>query len=794
MGAVDDKYFAGLAKMACRLDWSAEKFVDLLVGLDDEQSAAFLAWADAGLQELVDARDHQNLVTLQAATRFWCSPKVTTCVRAMTRRGLTVTGASAPGLPPRLVFTKMVRQGPDWTRRVIAGVLKPRTDEIPFGAVLSAVGHFDLPVPDSERFVVIWAEAFAGVRWWDDVPGAGLWRVDADGQVVGPEDSRAFFRRLDPDRERFFSTTPHLEQVVCRVVGSPTALQAVHGSEPEPTFTGLVTAAVTSGGIGRQPVLDAVLDALDTTGYRPGAQRALVTILAGLDLTTDDVATVLPRMVSLLGIAPSTGATMLWEHLVTMELAPQDLLEIGTVLLSRKEKKLWAALVAYLVRVPATSPLLGTAVELCTQAASLDDRATARRAQKFVEQHACDQAVRDDAPIDMGEWTAGPPAQWRTLWDLPPAVAVTDIPRMLAGDIAAREEPWWWAGDPLPGLVRECSARPAGGTYLCVPTYSDWTVSFDDLLARVKAARDEGYWPHDLAQALLRLEPTDPARAAELDGLTLPCATKPGFRLWVTKGPDGVGLIRTWVAAGGITIPEAVFDGRGDAVLPDLMLPVVVPGVPAMGRLTGNEDSELSVAMAPLAVEHICSAAQATHTKALNYHWRYRPHTPGALAVDQRHIARTHGPFGRATYTYLALHFADVDGTAVDDVIDLALQGRFDPHQFIEALRHLMALPPTVESGFSLVRVAARCDQAAQAGALAGIWPVVTAMAVTAVISPKIPTGTLDIVRVGTAYAPTASAHLPADEVLPPEVRTFAASKSTSKAALEARAWVSRAT
>jgi len=785
VGAVDDEYFAGLVTATRRWRWKVDDVVDLLLGLSDEQCAAFLAWADAGLQELIDAggptpdagiRAHPTLV-LQAATRFWCSPKVTTCVRAMRL-----------GLPPRLVFAKMVRHGPQWSARVIAGVIKPRTNEVlPFEALLSAIRCFDLPLPDDERFVVLWAQTFAGVRWWDDVPGTGSWHVDADGQVVGPEPSRDSARRPDPDLEAFFFTAPHLEQLVCQVIASPTALQVVHG----PEFSGLVTAAVASGAIGRQPVLAAVLDALDTTGYRPGAQRTLVTMLAGLDLTTADVAAVLPRMVSLLGIAPSTGATLLWEHLATMDLAPQDLLEIGAVVLSRPEKKLRAALVAYLVRVPAASPLLPTAVELCTVAALLDDRVTAGRARKYVEQHAPDQAVPDDAPVGPGQWAA-PPAPWRTPWDLPPAVAVSEVERVWREDVPWREEPWWWAGDPLHGLAREYKARPAGGTCLCVPTWSDWTVSFDDLLARVKAARDEGYWPHDLAQALLRLEPTDPARAAELDGLTLACATTPRFRPWATH-PDGVGLIRTWVAAGGMTVGEATFDGRGDAVLADLRLPVVVPGVPAMRTLTGN-DTGLTVSMVPLAAEHMCSGARATHSKTLYYHWQWHPGTPGAAGISQRHIARTHGPFGRATYTYLAVHFANVDGAGVDDVIDLALQHRLDPHLFIEALRHLMALPPTVESGFSLVRVAARCDQVATAGALAAIWPVVTAMAVTAVTSPKTPTGTLDILRVGAAYAPTAAAHLPPEAVLPPEVRTFAASKRTSKAALEARAWVARAT
>jgi len=106
---------------------------------------------------------------------------------------------------------------------------------------------------------------------------------------------------------------------------------------------------------------------------------------------------------------------------------------------------------------------------------------------------------------------------------------------------------------------------------------------------------------------------------------------------------------------------------------------------------------------------------------------------------------------------------------------------------FVEAVRYLNALPSDVKSGFSLLRLAARCDEAAQAGALHGIWPVLTAMTATTVTSPKIPTGTLDILQVAAKYVTTVASHLPPDEVVPPEVRAFAASKGKTKAALEAR-------
>jgi len=811
VGAVDEEYLARLASVVMAEWRPADLVADLLLSLTDDQSAALLAWSCAGLPELIDLQDAihgdtshaaQRLRALGSAIGFWHEPRVTPCVRMLTR---DPSWQSA-----QLLFAKMLREGPDWTGRVVTGVLKPRSNDIRgvFGALVSAVRHFDLPLPASDRFVVAWAETFADLpveRW--------VWTV-ADGTVTA-ETVR--------DTEALFASTPHLEQLVCRAVGLPNALQAVHMCEelPNTALSAAVMRAVACGTVARQPVLDAVFDALDSTGYAPAAQRVLSNLLRGLDLTKDDVAANLPRMVSLLGIASSMAATMLWEHLAGLDLEPEDLLEVGTVLLSRQEIKMWEAVVGYVVRLPQTSPLISTAVELCTQAALLDDRAVAARARTFVEQHVPAELIPvTDETVEAQTWDLPPLVPWRGPWG--PVLGLDETRETRAVGLGERFR-YDYEGVALPGVADEWKDRPSGGTLLCLPTHSDWTVTFDDLLARIRAAQDEGYWPHDLAQALLRLEPTDPSRAVELDGLTLPAArdmdassplrTGGGRYIaeWIKKQsggnlPDGVELIRTWVVAGGMTIPQATFDELGDTVLPDLRFPVLVPGVRAMRKLTGNGDVwPGGLAAMPLAVEYHCSCGRATHVPTRygkTSHWRWGDdRVPGATRHHVGGIAQAHGPFGRATYGYLAMNFAPAgaaddegDSTPQDDVLALILQGRFDPEAFVEALRYLNTLPSDVKSGFSLARFAARCDVLAQGGALHGIWPVLTAMAVTAVTSPKIPTGTLDLLRVANRYAATVAGHLPPDEVVPPQVRVFAASKSKTKAALEARAWLDTAT
>ncbi|MCL2423975.1 MAG: hypothetical protein FWD11_08825, partial [Micrococcales bacterium] len=277
-------------------------------------------------------------------------------------------------------------------------------------------------------------------------------------------------------------------------------------------------------------------------------------------------------------------------------------------------------------------------------------------------------------------------------------------------------------------------------------------------------------------------------RLVELDGLRLPPARSRIAR-WRRK--DGVAIVRAWVTAGGVTIPEATDDELGDTVLPNLRLPVVVPGVWSMRWLRGPSlyagfrcnavDSGL--ATVPFAVEYLCSFGRASH--------KHLPTDRGAGATyrDVQGIAKAYGPFGRATYTYLAMRFARPDGWS-GDVTDLILQGRFDPTAFRDAICRVQALPAESQAEFSFVRFATRCTEVASAGAVSGIWPSLTAMAAVAVANPKLPAGTVDVLRVAAQYARGAAAHLPPDQVIPDEVRTFAASTSKSKAVAEARAWL----
>ncbi|WP_248580833.1 hypothetical protein [Nocardioides sp. InS609-2] len=85
---------------------------------------------------------------------------------------------------------------------------------------------------------------------------------------------------------------------------------------------------------------------------------------------------------------------------------------------------------------------------------------------------------------------------------------------------------------------------------LAAPTWADFTLDFDDLLARLMACEGRPVGPLDLVQALHRLRPVDPARLAELRGLnvrTTPELTSPdGDESW-----DAVELVRSWVSSGG---------------------------------------------------------------------------------------------------------------------------------------------------------------------------------------------------------------------------------------------------
>ncbi|MCL2466654.1 MAG: hypothetical protein FWF02_14465 [Micrococcales bacterium] len=879
-GAVDKKYLKLVATRVEAGEPSGPEgpgaVADLLLSLTDEQRTAFLEWSETGLQERIDQRalidqgpctrrwgprgsrydwGLLNLTGLQSAIRFWHEPTVTSCVRMLRRQ----PAADFCGVAPQLLVAKMVRHGPRWATSFINGILRPRRYDVPVGAVVSVIRHFELLLPEGDRFAQVWAELLANLANTRGTNRTPLWwHVETAGWVSGAAlaQPNAKYGAWGPGTQAgVFSSTPHLEQLVCQVIGLPDALHTLHHMESEQvTFSGLVGDAVAAGQIARQPVLAAVVDALDSTSYRPTAQRVLVNLLKALELTAADVSAIAPRMISILSVAPATAVSVLWDRLATIDLEPDDLLELGTVLLSRKEKKLWGPVVAYLVKLPETSPLASTAVALCTQAASLDDRVVAARASTFVGKHTpCTAAPASVDAEPTGLWAPAAPVPWREPWGsgLNPneknsravglhAPQANDPFRAPSYDDGAQVFVRIGVGTnvvcrglflaALDGLDHEwrgprTQLGQACGVLLCVPTWSDGTLSFDDLLDRVKAAQDEGYWPHDLAQALLRLEPTDPRRAAELDGLSLKPAANADL-------PDAVPLIRAWVAAGGIVIPEATFDDLGDTVLPDLRLPVLVPTVPAMCALTGNgatrDPGDQLLGTVPLAVEYLCSFGRATHPPTPSeppptffppLGWKrdrwygkgdVGGSVPGATQRFHSGIAKAHGPFGRATYGHLAMNFTQPPSWLDEfdrglrnwvpqdvlwrDIVDLIAQDRFDAQAFVEALRYISALPSHVHSGFSWVRFAARCDEIAQAGALHGIWPVVTAMAVTAVTSAKPPTGTLDVLRLGTRYVRDAVAHVPPDEAVPPEVRQFAASKGKTKTVLEARAWLDTAT
>jgi hypothetical protein len=93
---------------------------------------------------------------------------------------------------------------------------------------------------------------------------------------------------------------------------------------------------------------------------------------------------------------------------------------------------------------------------------------------------------------------------------------------------------------------------------LCSPTWGDGTLDLDDLMLRLRAANGLVTSTLDLLQALWRLRECDPARIADLDGLSLPLSS--GYS-WADGTPvhDGVDLVRAWVGAGGLP-PLEVFE------------------------------------------------------------------------------------------------------------------------------------------------------------------------------------------------------------------------------------------
>ncbi|HEY0239902.1 MAG TPA: hypothetical protein VGC37_14785, partial [Friedmanniella sp.] len=614
-----------------------------------------------------------------------------------------------------------------------------------------------------------------------------------------------------------------------------------------------VRTAVKEGLAGRELLVDAVL-ASYTRSDRPSEQRVTTQVLAGAGFGADDAAMRVPFLLQVLPTVHGCVTAALLPALLAAPLAPDDLLEAGSTVLVRKEKAQKTVLLDRLDTVTAEDPLAAAAVPLWREVQGLDDRTLAGRAGRALQARGLATAP-DAAPAFEVGWDDPPAAvpvdpfrpatpsaaglaRLRTETALDPLAEarwLDLVVRYGAADLdglrsEARHGPpaegfetqvagllrRWADGAPL-GVARDCDPRRGFETFvgmlaaetllrlgtpfvlLSTPSRADGSITFDDLVRRLRESQPNGYGPVDLLQALLRLEPTGPDRLGLLDGLEVAPNDRPATprRWWQRERAvpdDAVPVVRDWVLGGGVPERRAdVADGR--ATCAAVRLPTVPPGlvghrvVAALGAGVDVAPDEpvwrrwrtawLSPDVVLGVVPTWSEAVAADQECFLAEHRSWYPH-----ALTE--IVGAPGPLGPAVH----LHVARLLGGpvaqerlgAVEALLVAVGRRRLDPGLFAEHSVFWAA------SGLTpLARTSEAWEQVVLGGGLGFLWPTLRAVLQHATTQSPKPAGLAELLRMLRPYAATIAANVPGP-VWPEGVDALARSSSASKARTEARA------
>lgn len=615
----------------------------LLAELDDAEAAAARRWYRAtGRRQAAEAtaernRDAGTVVVLLAvglagardAARACDFPRETRYGRVGGTRLLAVLEIAA-------------RRGPGWCRDFVEAVSQrpvlqswASPDEV-VAVCLPLVAHHGLDVPAGPAYAHGWASLAVESQRTQDVGELEnhLARLDGTGRasyVPGLVPS-AGFRPL-------LAATPQLQQTLERVLETPRALSMLtYLDQPGWSLGPAVADLVADGLVCAPPLVDAALRAL-TSGYRPSEQRVATTFLDAAGFGAAEAAVRVPFLLQVLATAHGSVTSLLLPVLLAVPLQPDDLRELGSVVLLRREKAQKVVLLDQLEQVPHDDPRAGTVIELLREAARLDDRALAGRAENLLRSLGAATGHDLDGPLLVVAWDDPPEAPGVEDFQRAPATAAglaqlraEQLPDLLkearwldlavrraasdAGalrsEIRAWPPPTWvdstaekyligWATGVEPpsptswlpvrghrllatALAAETVARLGRVTeLLSTPSREDGTIAWTDLVDRLRRAGPAGYAPADLLQALLRLDPVRADELTLLDGLVVaPHLPRTGVRHWWSRrGPshdDAASVVRAWIEGGGLPQRRALMLG-GHANLTPVRLPPVPPAL-----------------------------------------------------------------------------------------------------------------------------------------------------------------------------------------------------------------------
>jgi len=286
------------------------------------------------------------------------------------------------GLLERLLLAR----GPAWCAEFLDAVSSLR---FPGGSELAltrfarlaaaVIRRFDLPLPAGEAYARGWALLAVGRTRHDTAP------------------------------KDVFDDTPHPVQTLVRLSQAEAGLAQLELLGPEPGVLAESVRRLVAQHPGvRDELLEAALATL-SRGDTRNSQRAVLRILDGLDLTGEDVARRTSTLVHLVPTVHGEVTTVLVPMLLATNPPPEDLLDLGLSVLSRKEKAQKTELLRHL-RQRTGDGERAVVVELLTTAAGSPDATFAARARTALD--ALGEGAPREAPVVVDvAWRRHPEAR-----------------------------------------------------------------------------------------------------------------------------------------------------------------------------------------------------------------------------------------------------------------------------------------------------------------------------------------------------------------------------------------------
>jgi hypothetical protein len=395
-----------------------------------------------------------------------------------------------------------------------------------------------------------------------------------------------------------------------------------------------------------------------------------------------------------------------------------------------------------------------------------------------VHREGADRIRRALGDVPQDEYLPGPFGQLVEAWVNGRPLEVA-LPSQYA--LATRADP---TGSLLVGHLRETMSRLGRSPeLLSTPTYDDGTLTLDDLVRRLGGC--DTFGPLDLALALLRMRPVDPARASELEDLS---PVPPDDTLPPTPIADAVAHARAAIAANGLRPPRltlADLDAHGwladDAMPPDDFWAACLP----------LDLEPFGIGVDDLAPPYPWGGGMASYAVAPHFpdlRIREKPWVRSWLthdawwqlwAPDRGYVMGTPGLLIHATflreYAQTSKHPRAMALEATSTAIGA---GSYHPDTALVAAEALLRL-----GRLNLARCSQAWEELFLVGGLRTLWPVALGTAAAACRQPRKPPGLPDLLRVLTRYA----GEVP-EVRLPDEITTLAAEKGSTKSHAEARA------